>query len=149
MQMVIFIGAQASGKSSFYRQRFSDSHIRINLDMLRTRCRESILIKACFESSQSFVVDNMNSCIADRRKYFELCSRHCCDQPRVVGFYFQSSIENCIRRNQGRAVVEKIPDHAIAATVRKLELPSFNEGFDALRFVRIADGNFVVEDWKL
>ena len=54
MQMVIFIGAQASGKSSFYRQRFSDSHIRINLDMLRTRCRESILIKACFESSQSF-----------------------------------------------------------------------------------------------
>ena len=46
-------------------------------------------------------------------------------------------------------MVEKIPDHAIAATVRKLELPSFNEGFDALRFVRIADGNFVVEDWKL
>lgn len=149
MEMVIFIGAQASGKSSFYRQRFSDSHVRINLDMLRTRHRESILLNACFEASQSFVVDNTNPCVADRGKYFELASRSREKQLRMTGFYFQSSIESCISRNRGRAVTQKIPEHAIAATVRKLELPSFKEGYDRLHFVRIVDGEFVVEDWKL
>ncbi len=31
MEAVIFIGLQAAGKSSFYRDRFFSSHIRINL----------------------------------------------------------------------------------------------------------------------
>ena len=149
MEMVIFIGAQASGKSSFFQQHFSDSHIRINLDMLRTRHRESILLSACFRASQSFVVDNTNPRMSDRRKYFQLASRSSDNQLRATGFYFQSSIETCIGRNRGRAVARKIPDHAIAATVRKIEMPSLEEGFDQLHFVRIVEGEFIVEDWKL
>jgi len=35
---VIFTGIQASGKSTFYKEQFSRTHIRINLDMLRTLC---------------------------------------------------------------------------------------------------------------
>lgn len=34
MQAVIFTGLQASGKSAFYRERFFNTHIRINLDIL-------------------------------------------------------------------------------------------------------------------
>ena len=37
MQVVILIGIQGSGKSTFCRKRFFDTHVRINLDMLRTR----------------------------------------------------------------------------------------------------------------
>jgi len=37
MEAVIFVGLQAAGKSTFYRERFFDTHVRINLDMLRTR----------------------------------------------------------------------------------------------------------------
>ncbi|WP_197529108.1 ATP-binding protein [Aeoliella mucimassa] len=41
MEVVVFIGLQASGKSTFYKQRFVDTHMRLNLDMLRTRYRDA------------------------------------------------------------------------------------------------------------
>lgn len=34
---IIFVGIQPSGKSTFYHDRFSNTHLRINLDMLKTR----------------------------------------------------------------------------------------------------------------
>jgi hypothetical protein len=56
-EMIVFVGIQATGKSSFYQQKFAASHMRINLDMLKTRHREKILLHACIEAKQSFVVD--------------------------------------------------------------------------------------------
>ena len=44
MELIIFIGLQAAGKSTFYKKNFSDIHIRINLDMLRTRHREKFCL---------------------------------------------------------------------------------------------------------
>ncbi len=35
MQIMIFVGIQASGKSTFYHQYFANTHLRINLDMLK------------------------------------------------------------------------------------------------------------------
>ena len=60
MEALIFVGLQASGKSTFYKERFFTTHLRINLDMLRTRHRERLLIGACLEAKQPFVVDNTN-----------------------------------------------------------------------------------------
>ncbi len=56
----MFIGVQATGKSSFYAARFGETHLRLNMDMLNTRHRESILLKAFIDSKTSFVVDNTN-----------------------------------------------------------------------------------------
>lgn len=39
MEAVIFIGIQGAGQSSFYKERFFQTHVRSNLDMLRTRRR--------------------------------------------------------------------------------------------------------------
>jgi hypothetical protein len=47
MEAVLFVGNQATGKSSFYLERFFRAHVRINGDMLKTRHRENLLIKAC------------------------------------------------------------------------------------------------------
>ncbi|MEO1133121.1 MAG: ATP-binding protein, partial [Cyanobacteria bacterium J06639_1] len=58
MQAIIFIGIQASGKSTFFAQKFADTHVRINLDMLKTRHREKCLLETCLEIGQPFVVDN-------------------------------------------------------------------------------------------
>jgi predicted kinase len=41
MEAVVFIGIQASGKTTFYQQRFFATHVRISLDLLRTRERET------------------------------------------------------------------------------------------------------------
>ncbi len=69
MEAVIFIGIQGSGKSSFYLARFYRTHIRINLDMLRTRHREQLLLSACVEGKSRFVVDNTNPTITERARY--------------------------------------------------------------------------------
>ena len=68
-QLVILMGAQASGKSSFYLHQFFATHIRINLDMLKTRHREKLIFEACLAAKQSVVIDNTNPTRQDRARY--------------------------------------------------------------------------------
>lgn len=145
MEMVLFIGIQATGKSEFYKRSFYKTHMRINLDMLRTRNRESILLEACIQAKQPFVVDNTNPTKADRRKYIERAKSA---DFSVTGYYFRSGVKEAIARNEQRAGKECLPVAALLATHSKLELPSLGEGFDELHYVYIdADGNFVVEEY--
>jgi predicted kinase len=135
-EAVVFVGLQGSGKSSLYKQRFFHSHVRINLDMLRTRHRETLLLRACIEMKQIFVVDNTNPTIAERAKYIEPARRA---RFRVVGYYFQPDVPGCIARNQQRTGRERVPPQAIVATAKRLQPPTFAEGFDALYYVILDD----------
>jgi hypothetical protein len=63
-----------------------------------------------------------------------------------VGYYFRSKAEECLARNQNR--IEPVPDVGILSTARKLELPTREEGFDNLRYVRLSESGFVVEEWN-
>jgi predicted kinase len=69
MEAVIFAGIQGSGKSTFFKQRFFDSHVRINLDMLQTRNRERIIFEACLIAKQKFVLDKTNLTRKERENY--------------------------------------------------------------------------------
>lgn len=53
-----------------------------------------------------------------------------------------------MERNSHRSGKACIPGKAIACTSNRLELPSYEEGFDALYFVRIQDGAFAVDRWN-
>lgn len=46
---IIFIDIQASGKSTFYHERFEE-YVHINWDTLHTRNKENILLQECVES---------------------------------------------------------------------------------------------------
>ena len=145
MELIIFIGIQASGKSTFYRQRLVDSHIRLNLDMLRTRHREKILFEACIKGKQPVVIDNTNPTREDRARYIVPAK---VAGFSVEGYYFQSSINGCKRRNERRLSNRPVPLPAILGTHKKLELPSLAEGFDRLYDVRIGpEDSFIVEEW--
>lgn len=141
---IIFIGIQASGKSSFYHERFED-YVHINLDTLHTRNKEKILLQECVESGCSFVVDNTNPTKADREKYIRAAKDN---GYTIHGYYFQSSVSDCIARNRKREGKARIPDQAVAGTHRKLELPEYGEGFDELFYVSMKDGGFIVDEWK-
>ena len=143
MEAVIFTGLQGSGKSSFYKERFFSTHVRISLDLLKTRNRENRLLTFCLETQQRFVIDNTNPTRADRARYI---GRSTEAGFRVIGYYFRSKVEECLQRNEGRT--DRVPDVAILATAKKLEVPALDEGFDELRYVRIEDRQFVVEEWK-
>ena len=143
MEAVIFTGLQGSGKSSFYKERFFSTHVRISLDLLRTRNREERLLAFCLETQQRFVIDNTNPTRDDRTKYIGRSKEA---GFRVIGYYFRSKVEECLQRNEGRT--DAVPDVAITATAKKLEIPTMDEGFDQLWYVRIDDGQFVVEEWN-
>ena len=68
MEAVLFIGIQAAGKSTFYQQRFFKTHIRINLDMMKTRHRENRLLETCLAIKQPFVVDTTNPTRKERAR---------------------------------------------------------------------------------
>jgi len=143
---VIFVGLQGAGKSTFYRERFFATHLRINLDMLKTRHRENRFLQACIETRQPFVVDNTNATCVERQMYIEAARRA---GFRVIGYYFQSRVEDCKRRNEQRPAEERIPVRGILGTSARMELPSRQEGFDELFYVRIDEVNrFVVEEWQ-
>ncbi|MBF9224118.1 AAA family ATPase [Hymenobacter ruricola] len=147
MQALIFCGIQASGKSTFYCQRFLNSHVRISLDLLRTRHREARLLQFCLETQARFAVDNTNPTAAERQRYIGPAKAA---GYAVIGYYFSSSAEAALLRNRQRAPAEQVPAAGIRGTRARLELPSYAEGFEELYFVRIDDdGRFVVEPWHL
>jgi predicted kinase len=146
VEAVIFVGLQAAGKSTFYQERFFATHLRINLDMLKTRHREKRLLLACIETGQPFVIDNTNPTRAEREVYIQAAK----DAGfRVVGYYFQSRVEDCKRRNEQRPPAQQVPLRGLLGTAARTEFPTRAEGFDALFYVRINEANgFVIEEWK-
>ena len=145
MEAVIFMGIQGTGKSSFYRERFFHTHVRINLDMLKTKNRFRLLLTACLDGGQPFVLDNTN---VTREVRAEFIAQAKAAGFRVVGYYFQSDIAAALARNSERVGAARISDVGVLGTYKKLEIPQHAEGFDALYYVRIdQQGKFQVEEW--
>jgi predicted ABC-type ATPase len=143
MEAVILVGIQASGKSTFYQQRFFDTHVRISRDLLRTRSRERLLLQACLESRQPFVVDNTSVTAEERARYIGAAKAA---GYRVVGYFFRTEPRAAIARNRLREGKAVIPIPGILGTYKKLEEPRMEEGFDELWSVTLTPGNhFVVE----
>ena len=139
----MFVGLQASGKSTFYLQRFFKTHMRINLDMLKTRHRETLLLHTCIEMKQHFVVDNTNVVAAERAKYIAPANNA---GFRLIGYFFQPDITGCLARNNQRTGRERIPIKGIFGAAKRLQPPTFGEGFGELYHVEISpDRAFVVK----
>jgi predicted kinase len=145
MEAVLFIGLPASGKSTFYKDRYFATHVRISLDLLRTRYRLTEMLNLCLATDQRFVVDNTNVA-RDERAIFIAAARD--RRFAVVGYYFASRVEDCLHRNTMRTGKERVPDVAILSAAKRLERPRMNEGFDALWYVIAGETGFVVERWN-
>ncbi len=138
------MGIQASGKTTFAR-RFLSEYEYISLDQLNTRNKEQIALENALESVLSFVVDNTNPTKANRKKYLDLAKAK---GYKVVGLYFRSSIEESLQRNEQRTGKAQVPLKAILATAKRLEQPSYMEGFDELYYIKIENNDFIVSKWN-
>lgn len=137
MEAVLLVGAQASGKTTFYRQRLAGTHERISLDLLKTRAREQEALSRCLASARPFVVDNTNATAAGRAAYIAAAKAH---GFRVVGYFFRSELKDLLARNNRREGREKIPPAGVVATYKRMQPPSEAEGFDELHVVRVEPG---------
>lgn len=145
MEAIVLCGIQATGKSTFCKERFFSSHVRLNLDMLKTRHREEVLLRACIDAKQPFVIDNTNPTRAERQRYIAVAKAA---GFRVIGYYFASRVVDAVARNAARPTTDQIPDIGIKGTSARLELPNRGEGFDDLFYVRIAESGFDVQEWR-
>jgi len=143
MEAVILTGIQGAGKSTFCRERYWDSHIRLNYDMLRTRHREHLLLKACIEAKQSFAVDATNPTAKDRARYIGPAKAA---RFRVVGIEFRISLEEALQRNNQRQGKERIPDKGINATAKRLEPLDFDEGFDEIWIAHVTQDKLLLQE---
>lgn len=145
MEAIIFTGIQGSGKSSFYKEKFFNTHVRISMDLLNTRNKEKQFIEKCIELHQRVVIDNTNPTKESRRKYIKEFQDA---NYRVIGYYFQSKIDICLERNAQRIGKSKIPEIGILSTFKKLEIPEIEEGFNELYYVEIERGKFIIKKWE-
>lgn len=145
MEAVIFCGIQATGKTTFFKEQFFKTHLRISLDQLNTRNKEMKFIETCILTFQPFVIDNTNPTKKDRAKYIAIAKAN---KFKVIGYYFQSKLADALARNNQRTGKEKIPEIGIAGTYKRLSLPSFDEGFDELYYVTIEDNTFTIKEWS-
>ncbi|HYO10748.1 MAG TPA: AAA family ATPase [Tepidisphaeraceae bacterium] len=154
MEMIVFAGIPASGKTTFYRDRFLATHVRVSLDLLKTRERQDILLHACLAAKQPLVVDNTNTTAAARAPYEQLARAA---KFRAVLYFFEVTTRVAVARNAARTGKAKVPSVAIFAGQKKLQTPTRAEGFDAVFRVAPADANaapapaaspaYLVEPW--
>lgn len=141
MEMIIFIGIPASGKSSLYKELFFNSHIRVSMDLLNTRNKEGKLLQYCFDTQSQMVIDNTNVSQKDRKKYIDLAQQN---KYKVLAYYFESNVTECLERNKNRK--DSINEIGIKAKYKELELPSLEEGFDKIVQVKIVNNQFKISD---
>ena len=146
MEAVLFIGVQGSGKTTFYEERFFDTHVRISRDMLKTRNRQHVLVSACLAARQPFVVDDTNAAKSRRAEFIEPTRAA---GVRVAGYYFRCALREALGRNRRRPEGQVVPVPGVIATFKRLEPPAWSEGFDEISIVEIgAENRFVVRNWS-
>ena len=143
--IAILMGLQGSGKSTFYATHLAEDFVRVNLDTLKTRHREKLLVEECIANGQSYAIDNTNPTKSDRERY--IASARAAGY-RIIGYFIESKIKDCMQRNALREGDARVPEKAIAATSNKLQIPSYDEGFDELYFVKNDGKTMTVEEWR-
>jgi predicted kinase len=137
MEAVILCGVQGAGKTTLYRDRFVETHVRVGMDLLRTRAREDAFMRLCLQERQPFVVDATNPTPADRRRYVEPARAA---GFRVVGYLVEVTDVEALARNAARGGRRRVPAAALVGTGRRLLRPTPQEGFDELWHATAAPG---------
>ena len=88
------------------------------------------------------MIDNTNLTKANRAPYIELAKSF---GFRITGYYFPAVVKEVLARNKQRTGKAVIPAPGIFGSLKRLQPPTLDEGFDALYNVTInATNEFVI-----
>jgi predicted kinase len=140
-EVVVLVGLQASGKTTFHRQRFGDTHVHVSKDAFpnnrRPQRRQMQLIDEALAAGRDVVVDNTNPSPAEWTPVIRTARAH---GARVVAYWFPPDLDASVARNATRTGRSHVPDVGLYATIKILREPSLADGFDAVYTVRF-DGS--------
>lgn len=141
LEVILLIGLQASGKSTFYRERFAGTHLLISKDRMKNRRHkeehQQKLLREALQAGRSVVLDNTHPDPASRAASIGIARSF---GARVVAYYFESRLEECLARNAVREGRERVPDVGIFSAYKRLTSPARSEGFDRIYRVRLRPG---------
>jgi predicted kinase len=137
VQAVILCGLQGAGKTTLYRDRFLATHVRVSLDLLRTRAREQAFLHLCLQTRMPFVVDNTNPTAAERARYVGPAKEAGFE---VVGYLVEEDFERAAGRNQTREGRARIAESGLRDVARRFVRPAPEEGFAEIWHATAAAG---------
>ncbi|CAD7974904.1 unnamed protein product [Amoebophrya sp. A25] len=140
-EMIVFVGAPASGKSSLTAQMLEGNnvvdYVVINQDKLKTVPKCEAAAKEALKNGKSVIIDNQNKEKAKRKNWIALAKEMKCDRVRAV--YFDVSKDFCFHMNHVRARLpgtdthglkrERVPSMVIHTFFKYAEKPQTAEGF--------------------
>lgn len=135
-ELIIFVGLQASGKSTYYQTHLAATHVHVSKDLMpKARNRDAkqlAMIDEALSQGRSVVVDNTNPTPAIRAPLIAMGRRH---GARVVACYFETTVKDAVARNRKREGKARVPDVALFVAAKKMVPPGVAEGFDEIRVI--------------
>lgn len=137
LELIIFVGLQGSGKTTWYHEHFAATHVHVSKDLMpnakNRETRQQAQVGDALAAGRSVVVDNTNPTVESRAPLIALGRRH---GARVIAIYFEAHVPTSLMRNRTREGKARVPDVAIFRTKKQLVPPSLDEGFDEVRTIQ-------------
>jgi len=137
-ELIIFVGLPASGKSTYYAEKFAATHVHVSRDVIAKNERQADSkqrreIETALAAGKSVVIDNTNPSPESRAPFILLGRRH---GARIIAIHFDADVKTALARNRLRKGTARVPDVAIFVTRKNLVPPGVEEGFDNVMVVR-------------
>lgn len=136
LELILFVGLQGSGKTTYYHAHFAATHVHVSKDLMKNardrEQRQRQVIEEALRSGRSVVVDNTNPTPLVRAPLIESGRRQ---GARVIVYLFELPVKTAVERNRQREGRARVPDIAIYRTSKRIVAPLAEEGFDEMHVV--------------
>lgn len=131
-EVVLLIGLQGCGKTTFYRERLAATHALVSKDAMsrsarRKEDRQRRELAALLAEGHDVCVDNTQPSAAERAGVIAVARAH---GARVIGHWWPPDLALSRRRNAARPA--PVPEVGLRAAAARWEEPDPAEGFDVL-----------------
>ncbi|WP_018333345.1 AAA family ATPase [Actinomycetospora chiangmaiensis] len=131
-EVVLLIGLQACGKTTFYTAELAATHALVSKDAMprsarRKEDRQQRELTALLAAGRDVCIDNTQPSAAERAGVIAVARTA---GARVVGHWWRPDLPLSVARNAGRA--EPVPLVGLYAASARWEEPRLDEGFDEL-----------------
>lgn len=137
-ELVVMVGVQGCGKTTWVREHLADTHAVVSKDhwpnARRREARQQRVVDELLAAGRRVVVDNTNPTPADRAPLVAIARRH---GAAVRAVHVDTPVQVCLERNAVRVGRARVPVTGVLATAARLVPPSVGEGFARVDTVRL------------